>query len=196
VAWLVAQNAGALRAFTSPGVGIVFLLGLVGMTWAIQSAVRRIQPTIATALFLLLSALIGALFSGIFVHYQLNSIAGAFVMTAGVFGGMSVYGFVTKRDLSGIYSILIMCLWGVILASIVNLFIASSFFYWIVNYAILALFIGLTAADTQRLKRIAQQVSGDARASASYAIMGSLQLYLDFINMFMVILQIMGGNRR
>jgi FtsH-binding integral membrane protein len=107
---------------------------------------------------------------------------------------MSVYGFVTKRDLTAMRSIFIMCIWGVILASIVNYFIASSLFYWIINYVILALFIGLTAADTQRLKVIAQRIGGDARAASSYAIVGSLQLYLDFINMFMVIVQILGGS--
>jgi FtsH-binding integral membrane protein len=196
VAWVVAQNAAMVRAFSSTGVAIVFLLGLVAMTWAIQSAAQRIQPTLATALFLLLSALIGAFLSGIFVVYHLQTIAAAFVMTAGVFGGMSIYGFVTKRDLTAMRSILIMCVMGLFLATIVNLFIANSFFFWILNYAILAVFIGLTAADTQRLKAIAQQVSGDARASASYAIVGSLQLYLDFINMFMAILNIMGGSRR
>ena len=116
-------------------------------------------------------------------------------MTAGVFGGMSVYGFVTKRDLTALGSILIMCVWGLILASLVSFFFASTALEWIIDYAILAVFIGLTAADTQRLKAIAVQVSGDARASASYAIIGSLRLYLDFINMFLAILRILGNRR-
>jgi FtsH-binding integral membrane protein len=193
VAYLVAQNAAAVRSFASLGVMLIFLLVLVVMTSAIQSAAARMRPALATVLFLAVAAIIGAFMSSIFVFYQLQTIAGAFVMTAGVFGGMSVYGFVTKRDLTAMRSIFIMCVWGVILASIVNYFIASSLFYWIINYVILALFIGLTAADTQRLKVIAERTRGDARAAASYAIVGSLQLYLDFINMFMVIVQILGG---
>ena len=194
-AWLVSQNVAMVKAFNSSGLGIIFLLGSVAMVWAIQSTARRVQPTLATILFLLYSAVIGAIFSGIFVEYNLQTISGAFIMTAGVFGGMSVYGFVTKRDLTAMRSILYMCLWGLILATVVNFFLASSALYWLINYAILALFIGLTAADTQRLKAIAQQVRGDARASASYAIIGSLQLYLDFINMFLVILRILGNRR-
>ena len=194
-AYLVSQNAQLVHTFTSSGLGIVFLLGSVAMVWAIQSTAQRIQPTLATVLFLLYSAVIGAIFSGIFVLYNLQTISGAFIMTAGVFGGMSVYGFVTKRDLTALGSILIMCVWGLILASLVSFFFASTALEWIINYAILLVFIGLTAADTQRLKAIAVQVSGDARASASYAIIGSLRLYLDFINMFLAILRILGNRR-
>jgi len=195
VAWMVSQNAPMVRAFSSSGLGLIFLLGSVAMVWAIQSAAQRVQPTLATVLFLLYSAVIGAVFSGIFVLYNLQTISGAFIMTAGVFGGMSVYGFVTKRDLTAMGSILIMCVWGLFLATIVNFFIASTAFSWFLTYAILAVFIGLVAFDTQRLRVIAQQIGGDARASASYAIIGSLRLYLDFINIFLSILRIMGNRR-
>ena len=116
-------------------------------------------------------------------------------MTAGVFGGMSVYGFVTKRDLTSMGSFLFMAVWGLFLATIVNFFVASTGLSWLLTYAILAVFILLTAYDTQRLKIIAEQVRGDARSSASYAIIGSLSLYLDFINMFLSILRIMGNRR-
>jgi FtsH-binding integral membrane protein len=155
----------------------------------------RINPGLATVLFLAYAALLGALVSGIFVVYQLSTIGGAFLMTAGVFGGMSVYGFVTKRDLSGMQSMLIMCVWGLFLATIVNFFIASDALSWLITYVVLAVFIGLTAADTQMLKRLAEQTQGDSRAAASYAIIGSLRLYLDFMNMFFSILRIMGKRR-
>jgi FtsH-binding integral membrane protein len=184
-----------VRALSSNGVGIIFLLASVGIVWMIRSTAQRMNPGLATVLFVLYSALIGAIFSGIFVLYNLQTIGGAFIMTAGVFGGMSVYGFVTKRDLTAMHSILIMCVWGLFLATIVNFFIASGPLSWLITYAILAVFIGLVAADTQMLKRLADQTRGDARASASYAIIGSLALYLDFINIFMAILRIMGNRR-
>jgi uncharacterized protein len=194
-AWIVSQNAAMVRTLTTSGVGIIFLLASVGICFAIRSAARRISPGLATVLFLLYAALIGAVFSGIFVIYNLQTIGGAFIMTAGVFGGMSVYGFVTKRDLTAMGSILIMCVWGLFLATLVNFFIASTVFSWFLTYAILAVFIGLVAYDTQWLRKVAEQVRGDARASASYAIIGSLELYLDFLNIFLSILRIMGSRR-
>jgi uncharacterized protein len=195
VAWIVSQNVPMVRALNSSGLGIVFLLASVGIVWAIRSTAQRLNPGLATVLFLLYSALIGAIFSGIFIIYNLQTIGGAFVMTAGVFGGMSVYGFVTKRDLTALRSILIMCVWGLFLATIVNFFISSTPLSWLITYVILAVFIGLVAADTQMLKRLAEQTRGDAKASASFAIIGSLALYLDFINIFLSILRIMGNRR-
>ena len=141
------------------------------------------------------SLFIGALLSRIFVFYSLGTIGGAFLVTGGVFAGMSVYGFVTNRDLSSIGSVLVMCALGLFAASIVNLFIASNAFSWFITYAVLAVFIGLTAYDTQKLKEMAHATQGNADLAARYAVVGSLHLYVDFINIFLSILRIMGGRR-
>jgi uncharacterized protein len=161
----------------------------------VGAAALRISAAAGTALFIAYSALIGALTSYIYVVYDMGTIGAAFLVTGGVFGGMSVFGFVTKRDLTGLGSILIMCVWGLILATVVNVFVASNAFSWIITYAVLAVFIGLTAYDTQKLKAIAHQVEGNPDMAARFAIIGSLNLYVDFINIFLAILRILGSKR-
>jgi uncharacterized protein len=196
VAWLVAQNEQLLRmVYATRGTYLLLGLGAFGIAMLVQMAAHRMSPTAATGLFLLYAAIIGALLAGIFIIYPTSTIFGAFLMTGGVFGGMSVYGFVTKRDLTGMGSILVMCVWGLILASIVNIFFASTMLSWIITYAVLAVFIGLTAYDTQRLKEIAYATQGDPLAARRYAIVGSLHLYVDFINIFLSILRILGDRR-
>ena len=196
VAWLFSQNMTLLRAIYGNRGGLALMgLGAFAIAWGVQSMAMRISAAVATAMFLLYAAIIGALISGIFLVYPPQTILAAFVLTAGVFGGMSVYGFVTKRDLTSMGSILIMCAWGLFLASIVNIFIASNVFSWFITYAVLAVFIGLTAYDTQKLRVIAEQTRGDAQLAARFAIVGSLHLYVDFINIFLSILRILGNRR-
>ena len=195
VAWLVSRSLPLTLAFNGRGVAVAMLLGLAVLAYAIRSSAQKIGPGVATALFLLYAALIGAFLSFIFLVYRLETIGAAFVMTGGTFGIMSVYGFVTKRDLTSIGSILIMCAVGLFLASIVNIFIASNAFSWILTYAILGVFIGLTAYDTQMLKNMAYETQGNPGMAARYAIIGSLSLYVDFINMFMSILRILGSRK-
>jgi len=149
----------------------------------------------ATGLFILYAALIGFAIAPIFLIYKMATIVAAFVMTGGVFGVMSVYGFVTKRDLTSMGSFLVMAVVGLFLASLVNIFWANNALSWIITYAVLAVFIGLTAYRTQQLKEIALQLSGNADMAARYAIIGSLSLYISFINMFMSILRILGDRR-
>jgi len=196
VAYMVAQSPVALRIVYGSRGGFV-MGGLVAfaIAWVVGAAAQRMAPAVATALFLLYAAVIGALISGIFIRYQLGTIGAAFVVTGGVFGGMSVYGYVTKRDLTSMGSILIMCAWGLFLASIVNVFVANNVFSWLITYAVLAVFIGLTAYDTQKLKVVAQSLAGNPSMAARYAIVGSLELYVDFINIFLAILRIMGNRR-
>jgi hypothetical protein len=197
VAYMVSQNTALLVALNSRGVAVVMMLALVALAWGIQGAAMRISPTVATALFLLYAAMVGALISYIFRIYPWQTIVAAFLVTGGTFGGMSVYGFVTKRDLSRMGSILVMAFWGLFLASIVNLFLGSSPLSWIITYGVLAVFIGMTAYDTQRLREIAVQLQsqGDGTLRARYAIVGSLNLYVDFINIFLSILRILGNRR-
>ena len=194
VAWLVSQNDALMSAVYANRFTYVLLgLGAFGIAMLVQAAAHKMSPSAATGLFLVYAAVIGALVAGIFRVYEGSTILGAFLMTGGVFGGMSVYGFVTKRDLTKMGSILIMCVWGLILASIVNvLFARSDLLSWIITYAVLAVFIGIVAYETQMLKEIAYQTQGNYELARRFAIVGSLQLYISFINIFLSIVRILG----
>lgn len=197
VAYFMASSPTAMRAVYGGGRGmaIVFLLGMFAIAWGVQAAALRISANVATALFLLYAALMGALISYIFVVYRMQTIGAAFLVTGGVFAVMSIYGFVTKRDLTKIGSILVMCVFGLIIASVVNLFMASNALSWFITYAVLAVFIGLTAYETQKLKVLALQYGGDRDMAPRIAIIGSLLLYIAFINMFLSILRILGDRK-
>jgi FtsH-binding integral membrane protein len=128
--------------------------------------------------------------------YSGESIASTFVITAGMFGAMSLYGYTTKRDLSGFGSMLFMALIGIVLASLVNLWLKSEALMWAVTYIGVVVFVGLTAYDTQKLKNIGEQLSVDDKDSfRKYSIVGALTLYLDFINLFLMLLRIFGNRR-
>jgi len=196
VAYLVSQSPALMKVlFVNKFMLVALLLGAWGIAYAVQAAAARISAAAATALFMLYAAVIGAMISYIFLVYPFSTLAGAFIITAGTFGAMSLYGFVTKRDLSGIGSFLVMGAIGLFFASIVNVFIASNALSWVLTYAILAVFIGMTAYHTQQLKRIAQDNVHNGDLAARYAIIGSLVLYISFINMFMAILRILGSRK-
>ena len=196
VAYAGSQSPAMLQMIYA-GRGVMLVGGLVAfaIAWGVQSAAHRISPTAATMLFLLYAAVVGVLISYVFVIYEMSILISSFVITGGVFGGMSLYGYFTKRDLTSMGSILIMCAWGLLLASVVNIFFASNALSWIITYAVLAVFIGLTAYDTQKLKEMAHATQGDATMAARYAIVGSLHLYVDFINIFLAIARILGSRR-
>lgn len=196
VAWMVAHNIDAFRAVLGGG-GFLFLaIAELALVWVIASAVQRIGASTATILFLVFSALNGVTLSGIFLIYAQATIVGAFLVSGVMFGAMSLYGMVTQRDLTRFGSLLFMCLLGLIVASFVNFFFASSGLYWLLVYGAVFLFTGLTAYDTQRLKYIALQLSGNGQVAARYSIVGALMLYLDFINLFLALVQLMGNNNR
>jgi FtsH-binding integral membrane protein len=197
VAFVVSQNISILRGIFAggPAVAIVILLGMFALAWGVQAAALRINANVATALFILYAALMGVLVSWIFIVYRMQTLGAAFLITGGTFGAMSVYGFVTKRDLTAIGSFLIMCVFGLIIASVVNLFIANNALSWLITYGVLAVFIGLTAYETQKLKVLAQQYGNDPAIAPRIAIIGSLLLYIAFINMFMSILRILGDRK-
>jgi len=161
----------------------------------ISSAINRINAAVAIAMFLLYSAVNGFVLSILFLMYTKVSLGGTFVVTAGAFGAMSLYGYVTQRDLTRIGSLLFMALIGIILASVVNIFMHSSMLYWIITYAGVLIFVGLTAYDTQRLKEVAAQTENDPKLASRLAVVGSLVLYLDFINLFLLLLRLMGDRR-
>lgn len=181
--------------FANKFIYIAAILGSVAIAWGVGSVALRVSAMAGLAMFLVYAALVGILTSYIYIAYRMDTIGAAFLMTAGVFGGMSVYGFVTKRDLTSMGSILVMCFWGLLLASIVNIFLASNALSWVITYAVLAVFIGLTAYDTQKLKAIALQLDGDPATLQRYAVIGSLNLYVDFINIFLSILRILGSRK-
>lgn len=196
VAFAVANTPAVFKVIYSGPIAVTaMMLGAFVIAMGVQSAALRISVTVATLLFLVYATIIGAMISYVFVIYRVETLGGAFVMTAGTFGAMSVYGYVTKRDLTGIGSMLSMCVIGLFLASIVNLFLANNALSWVITYAVLAVFIGLTAYHTQRLKALAYAHQHDPNLAARYAIIGSLLLYIAFINMFLAILRIMGGRK-
>lgn len=197
VAYFVSQSQVGLQIVYGGGRGmaVVIALGMFAIAMGVQAAALRINANVATGLFLLYSALMGALLSGIFVIYKIKTIGAAFVITGGTFGVMSVYGFVTKRDLTAIGSFLVMCVIGLFLASLVNIFVASNALSWLITYAVLAVFIGITAYETQKLKVLGQRYGNDPAIAPRIAIIGSLLLYIAFINMFMSILRILGDRK-
>jgi FtsH-binding integral membrane protein len=195
VAWLVATHQAAMKQVYSTAAMIGIVIAELILVFVISAAIRRISAAVATALFVLYAALNGLLLSAIFLVYTHSSIFGAFVACAAMFGVMSVYGMVTKTDLTGMGKILFMALIGLIVASVVNYFMANSMLYWLISYAGVIIFAGLTAYDTQRLKAMAVQTQGDPAMAARLSVSGALMLYLDFINMFLFLLRIMGDRK-
>lgn len=171
------------------------LIGELGLVFWLSRSIEHMSGTKAISLFLLYSALNGLTLSLLFVIYTSASIASTFFITAGTFGVMSAYGYFTKSDLSSWGNILFMALIGLIIASVVNIFWHNSTLYWIVTYAGVLIFVGLTAYDTQKIKRMSLEVDVESEAGQKGAIMGALALYLDFINMFLFLLRIFGDRR-
>ncbi|GIK77167.1 MAG: membrane protein [Actinomycetes bacterium] len=177
-----------------PWAFLVMFVGQLGLVIAISAGINRIGYSVAVFLFALYAALNGFIFSVILEAYTTASIASAFGVAAGMFGGMAAYGYVTKRDLSGMRSILFMGLIGILIGLIVNMFWASSVLYWFVTFGGVLLFCALTAYDMQKIKQIgASGADGETLRKAS--ILGALSLYLDFINLFLFLLRIFGSTR-
>lgn len=167
----------------------------LGLVIALSAAINKISATTATLMFLVYSALSGVTFASIFLIYTSSSIASTFMISAGTFGAVSLYGFVTKRDLSGWGSFLFMGLVGIIIASLVNIFLQSAMITWVVSYLGVFIFVGLTAYDTQKLKRIGAAGFENEESRKKASILGALTLYLDFINLFLMMLRIFGSRR-
>ena len=175
--------------------GWLVVLAPLGLVLWLSFGINRLSASAAQAIFWAYSALVGLSLTSIFLVYTGESIARTFFVTAGTFGAMSIYGYTTKRDLTGFGSFLMMGLIGLILASIVNMFMQSSALAFATSVIGVLIFVGLTAYDTQKLKNMYYQVAGNAEAMAKTSIMGALALYLDFINIFMYMLRFMGDRR-
>jgi FtsH-binding integral membrane protein len=171
------------------------IIGELGLVIALSAAINRISALTATLMFLLYSALNGVTFAGIFLMYTSSSIASTFLVASGTFAAMGVYGYATKRDLTGWGSFLFMGLIGIIIASVVNIFLQSAMITWVTSYIGVFVFVGLTAYDTQKLKRIGEAGFADEETRKKAATLGALTLYLDFINLFLMMLRIMGNRR-
>ena len=171
------------------------LIGEIALVSWLSFAVQRMSATMATLLFLVYAAVNGLTMSFIFLMYTASSIASTFLITAGTFGVMSLYGYFTKRDLTSLGNLLFMALIGLIIASIVNIFWQNSTFYWITTYAGVLIFTGLVAYDTQKIKNMNVIGNEGTEEDRKESIMGALALYLDFINLFLYMLRIFGSRR-
>lgn len=196
VAYITATTPGIIGAIV--GSKLLFyglLIGELLLVVYLTSAMQRLSQTAAITTFLIYSLLNGLTMSVIFLAYTTASISTTFLVSAGTFAAMSLYGYTTKKDLTSIGNIAFMALIGIIIASIVNFFLKSEMMYWIITYLGVAVFVGLTAYDTQKLKRIGNQGFTGEESMEKMSIMGALTLYLDFINMFLFLLRILGDRK-
>ncbi|MDH3998739.1 MAG: Bax inhibitor-1/YccA family protein [Desulfuromonadales bacterium] len=171
------------------------ILGELGLVIALSAAINKVSAQTATLMFLGYSALNGVTFAAIFLIYTSSSIASTFFVASGTFAAMSMYGYATKKDLTGWGSFLFMGLIGIIIASVVNIFLQSTMIHWMVSYIGVLVFVGLTAYDTQKIKRMGEAGFADGESRHKAAILGALTLYLDFINLFLMLLRVMGDRR-
>ncbi len=182
-----------MTIFQTPAIMWGLIIAELAIVIAISAAINRLSLTTATLLFVLYSVLNGATFSLIFAVYTMSSIANVFFITAGTFGVMAAYGYFTKRDLSSWGKLLLMALIGLIIATLVNVFLVkSSGFDLILSYAGVLIFVGLTAYDTQKIKQMLAMQTDMGEGAQKVALLGALSLYLDFINLFLYLLRIFG----
>lgn len=207
IAWLTAKSPAMLGLLfnVDPATGMVtglsmfywvLAIGELGLVFYLSARVQNLSSGAASGLFLFYSALNGITLSMIFLIYTQESLVSTFLVTAGMFGAMSLYGLVTKRDLTSMGSFLSMGLIGLIIAMVVNMFLQSSAMSFVISGLGVIIFTGLTAYDTQKLKTMGEMMPhNDATAVRRGTIMGALSLYLDFINLFLMLLRFMGAAR-
>ena len=205
VAWItfnaaVTESAGRLvltpfgqMIYSGPAV-IVLFLATLGLVFAISWRVNSMQPSTAFTLFMVYAGLLGLMLSSVFLTYTHTSIARVFFISAASFGALSLYGYTTQRDLSAFGSFLVMGLFGLIIAMVVNMFLQSSGLEFVISVVGVLVFAGLTAWDTQRIKEMYDR-NDDGTIVGRKAVMGALSLYLDFINLFMFLLRFLGDRR-
>lgn len=197
IAWYAANTPAVMEfVFSSNITFFGLIIAQLALVFVISGMITKLSPGLATSLFMLYSALTGLTLSSIFLAYTASSIASTFVVAGGMFGAMSVYGYTTKRDLSGFGNMLFMALIGIVLASLVNFWLKSDALMWAITYIGVIVFVGLTAYDTQKLKNLGEEIDArDTQLMRKYSIVGALTLYLDFINLFLMLLRIFGNRR-
>lgn len=196
VAFAVASSPELMMTLFSGPMAWVVMLAPLGFVMFLSFGIHKMSAATAQVVFWIYAAVMGLSLSTIFVAYQLPSIARVFFITAGTFGAMSLYGYTTKKDLSSMGSFLFMGLIGIVLASIVNIFMASSALSFAISVLGVLIFTGLTAYDTQNIKQTYYQLEDlGGEVAQKSAIMGALRLYLDFINLFIMLLRLIGDRR-
>lgn len=195
-AYYVATSPSIVQVvYSSQAVLWGLIIGELALVFGLSAAINRLSLTTATLMFVLYSILNGVTLSSIFMIYTLSSIASVFFITAGTFGAMAAYGYFTKKDLTSWGRILLMALIGIIIASVVNIFIGSSGLSLIVSYLGVLIFVGLTAYDSQKIKEMLLTAPDAGEGMQKLALLGALTLYLDFINLFLHLLRILGSSR-
>ena len=195
-AYYVASSPAILYAIVSNQIAFWGLfIGELVLVFVLSSRIMSLSFVTASLMFVIYSIMNGVFFSFILLAYTEQSIATTFLITAGTFGAMSLFGFVTKRDLSTMGRILFMLLIGLLIATVVNIFMKAEGLTLILNYAGVVIFVGRTAYDTQSIKQMLQE-HGDKEGAEKIALLGSLSLYLDFINLFLYLLRFFGESRK
>ena len=192
---LFVADSNLIEVIFSSGSFWMLVIAELAVVWFLSSRIMKLSMPVATAAFAVYSLLNGVTLSPIFLVYTGESITSTFFITAATFGTMAVFGYTTKRDLSSWGSYLMMALIGLIIASVVNIFLGSSLLMWAVSYLGVLLFVGLTAYDTQQIKAMIAASIGDEEQTKKVALLGALNLYLDFINLFIYLLRILGKRR-
>jgi FtsH-binding integral membrane protein len=210
VAWFAYQAAGgsaiaisghSITGLTGFGQAIfsgplmwVLILAPLGLVMLLSFGINRLSASTALTVFFVYAGLLGLSLASIFLVYTGASITRVFFISAATFGAMSLYGYTTKRDLTAVGSFMFMGLIGIVIASVVNIFLQSSGLYWVISVLGVLVFVGLTAYDTQNIKEM-YDVNDDGTIAGRKAVMGALRLYLDFINLFLMLLRIFGDRR-
>lgn len=193
--WTATSNSMITFIYGNPGVIIGLMIVKLLLVGSLAGWVNKMSSQTATIIFVVYSVLTGFVFSGLFLIYTTGSLASTFLITGGMFAVMSIYGWRTGNDLTKFGSLLFMLLIGLIFASIVNIFMNSTTLYWISTYVGIFIFTGLIAYDTQKIKDMGAQVQEGTEEHRKGAIVGALNLYLDFINLFLMLLRIFGSKR-
>lgn len=195
-AWWAVTNQG-LMDFFSQNISVLFFMfiGQLLLVGILAGWLNKMSSQTATVIFIIYSMLTGFIFSTLFLVYTEGSLVSTFLITGGMFAVMSIYGWTTGNDLTKFGSLLFMLLFGLIIASIVNMFLGSTMLYWIATYVGIFIFTGLIAYDTQKLKNMGAYVQEGTEEHRKGAILGALSLYLDFINLFLMLLRIFGSRR-
>lgn len=193
-AYIVSHNENIIMTMmTTPALMWGLIIGELALVFVISGMIQRLSLTVGTLLFVIYSALNGLTLAPILMIYTGASVAKVFFITAGTFAAMAFFGYTTKKDLSSIGRLLFMALIGLIIATVVNLFMKSSGLEMVLSYLGVAIFVGLTAWDTQKIKMMLSQCAEPTEEAQKLALLGSLSLYLDFVNLFIYLLRIFGS---
>ena len=191
-AYYVAHTSLIFTILNNPAILLGLIIVELALVFGISAAINKLSLTTATLMFILYSVINGVTLSSIFLVYTMTSITQVFLITAGTFGAMAVYGYTTKKDLTSIGKFLFMALIGLIIATIVNLFMKSTGLDLILSYLGVLIFVGLTAYDSQKIKQMCGSFEYADESAQKMALLGALTLYLDFINLFIYLLRIFG----